>query len=362
MQEPRSVNHSRNVLAFTAIALIVLAHCVARVYPFGDDISIIGVDPFVFLFRTLLLAFAYMGVPFGLFLLGSRLLKDDYTNSEDVLSYYKRPFLKTLIAVEIWIILNGTFNAVFYWGAPHTLGEMSRQILFLDRPENMPQAWILYARLILMLAVPFLSMAVKRFTFRALLLPFFFALLTSMVLPYVSQFGLIFAGSENALSTVLPLSASGGYLAIYFVAGYYIDHKRELRDFPVFLLSLIFLLGFVPNVLTQTQAVSRGRLFQLHVSSPLLFLSSVAAFELIGRCASRPVMERAFASLSRVYLGVLFCHSIFLALFSALLQKTQLIYPVRLAILFPATLVSGYILAFLIEKLGRVGKVLLAAE
>lgn len=365
MVENPSGRHSMNVLACVSVALLVFAQCIGKVYPISSYGAVETIEPLVYLFRTVLLTIAYMGAPIGFILLGARLLSKDYESPEDLLAFYKKPFLKVLAAVEAWIVITAIVNFFYESGNEFQTSELLRQMTFISRPLNMPQSWVLYAILILFIAAPFIAVIVKRFTFRALSLPFFFALVTSMLIPFLGQVGLVYAGNAETYSVALPLSASGGYLCVYLVLGYYIDHKKELRDFPAFLLIVMFLISFVPNILLQTQALSREAFFPLWYTSPLLLISVMAAYELIRRAAERPAREgvqRAFSTLASLSAGVLLTNHLILTPLNSALSKLSLRYPLRLAILFILTLAASYALSFLIGKLGKAGKALLLIE
>ena len=199
-----------------AILLVVVCHCNERLYG-----KIAAPQLRITLSYSAFFALGRIGVPLFLFLTGSLVLSKLVKGNDDVASFYKRKLLP--------LVVSAALCTAFYY---------VRSILILDQPfdifqafrillllENCPRAVLWYLPMIIgiYIALPFVAVVFRNFTFRSFSLPLGVLLLVQFVLPFVSNISVVFGFSPIAGNSALDISFLGGAYGFYIIFGYFVQ-------------------------------------------------------------------------------------------------------------------------------------------
>lgn len=312
-----------------AILLVVVCHCNERLYG-----KIAAPQLRITLSYSAFFALGRIGVPLFLFLTGSLVLSKLVKGNDDVVSFYKRKLLP--------LVVSAALCTAFYY---------VRSILILDQPfdifqafrillmlENCPRAVLWYLPMIIgiYIALPFVAVVFRNFSFRSFSLPLGVLLIVQFVLPFISNISVVFGFSPIAGNSALDISFLGGAYGLYIVFGYFVqsgafDVRCKSRIVLVIGAVSYFLLV---ALLFISSVYQRG--YVLWYSDFLLLIASCCLYLLLfnylrlNRCHVIELVSRASFGIYLVHYAVI---DLFQSPFIAMSQMGALRYSASVSIL-----------------------------
>lgn len=329
-----------------AILLVVICHCNERL--FG---KIQAPQLRITLSYSFFFALGRIGVPLFLFLTGSLVLSKLVKGNDDVASFYKRKLLP--------LVVSAALCTAFYY---------VRSILILDQPfdifqafrillllENCPRAVLWYLPMIIgiYIALPFVAVVFRNFTFRFFSLPLGVLLLVQFVLPFVSNISVVFGFSPIAGNSALDISFLGGAYGLYIVFGYFVqsgafDVRCKSRIVLVIGAVSYFLLV---AMLFISSVCQRG--YVLWYSDLLLLIASCCLYLILfnylrlNRCHGIELVSRASFGIYLVHYAVI---DLFQSPFFVMSQMGALGYFASVSILSAIVFGTTFLLILIINK------------
>jgi len=288
-----------------ALLLVILTHAAQLAVPEGS---------FLYL---LLLSLGRLGVPLFLCLTGALILEKPFETGEDVKRFYKHNLLPLFVVTEIWNVIY--MVALNFSGHPISFNEGIGYLLFFHF-NPMPNFWYLPTILGIYLALPFVGMAVQKFSAKALALPMAVVFFGFVLIPTIN--GYMAALGRSQLEFVLDLSFLGGLFGLSILAGFYLN-RGLLEKVPAVILALIVVLGVVFSVFTETYLLENGESFDLWYDNLGVFVAGLALFELLHRTKKVSFPEKvsnAFEYLSKTTLPTYLIHILILRALHPLLK------------------------------------------
>jgi len=342
-----------------AILLVILTHSVEALY--GEyTITWIPMSLGSNLLRMTLMGLGRLGVPLFLCLTGALILSKKFETADDLKYFYRHNVFRLFLLIEVWNLI---YNFILA-GTRDNFDPLSflRCFFFLEIPD-MPNMWYMPMILGLYLGLPFVAMAVQRFSARDLALPFGAVLFACSIIPTLNAF-LGFHGSYK-LDVLADLSLLGGLYTLYIVAGYYIA-KGSLKNLGTGTVWILALGGFVFAYLTQTYTLEREyEWFFLWYNNLGVVLCGLSLFELFRRSPTRTVpagLEKSSYNLSRWSLGLYFLHILFVKFLTPLLAATSIRRIFLWLILWVAATAGSVLITALLQKVPWVNQYVLGIK
>ena len=311
-----------------AILCVVLCHAVENVYITIDwsNLSI-----FSQCFKIFTFTLGRIGVPIFLCISGSLLLRKNIEKEEGVIKFYKKNLLPLFIITELWIIIYYVFLCV--WNGTSFNFKVLLETLFFMRHSQVPNMWYMPMILGMYLAIPFLSIIVKRFSLRVMCIPMIVAGIYTILFPS------IFVFTQDAImnSRVLDISFLGGVYGLYILLGYYISRSDKIKEIPKFILWAIVGLCYVITVVNQIYLCNSNIDYNLWYNFLPLFVLGIAVFSLFKRMENISLKERwkkILYTISNWSLAIFFIHAIVIYLIRDFINAFQVMNPVKVILLF----------------------------
>lgn len=326
-----------------AILCVVLCHSVETAYA---NIKYASLSSFSQIFRIVFFSIGRLGVPIFLFLTGALVLKKQIETDEDIIKFYKKNLLPLLITVEIWNIIYNLFNWIR--GEEFSFEVLFKNILFFEQVD-MNNMWYMLMILGIYVAIPFISIIVKKVSFKTIIIPMFLVFVASSLLPSINVILEMFNIEQYKI--VLDLNFLGGVYGLYILCGYYINNNSLKKYNNIFLISM-FLLFFSITCIIQYWSYLKDINYNVWYDFVTLFVCSIFLFEIFNRVKN--VKKNIFISvteyLSKISLAIFFVHKIVLSFLIEGLSRFNLINPVECIILFIASFVLSVLIIYIISK------------
>lgn len=344
---------------FFAILMVVLCHATEFSYSFDIWFFTHYFTMHSWVERFLGMTLGRLGVPLLLCLTGALMLNRDYSDDEQIRSFYKKHFLRILICIESWIVLY-SFYLVWRNGLPF---DWRRTLGALTTLTQVPLGHMWYTPMLLgmYLTLPFVARAIRGVSFRVLaplLLISFFCFST---LPSLNLALQVFGISEQASG--LDLGFSGGLYGLYMLMGYAVVHRKVLRRIPTLGLWAGFLACVGLTSAFQYWRYDCGQPYKAWYEFSGIVIAGILLFELFRRSGGRehPQLDRVAAYFSRRSFAIYFLH---FPIMDALheLSVHALVSDVsfwQMLFLWSASLLGSLLACWLLERVKWIRKYLL---
>lgn len=198
-----------------AILLVILVHTTEGVYSFNLE-AMHGESLKAQFFSFTVFTLGRLGVPLFLFLTGYLILGRKFESTDDVLYFWKRKLLPMVLTFECWTLIFEVFG-VFFLKMPFHLADLIQKMLFL-KTSHMSHMWYMPMIIGMYLTLPFLSLVVRKFSKKILVITLIVCFLYYFILPDVNR--ILVAQGFRAMDNKLFLNYTGGYYGLYLVTGY----------------------------------------------------------------------------------------------------------------------------------------------
>lgn len=333
-----------DVIRFAAIVLVLICHSSEQAFSMSG-----GSAPMAVL-HTL----GRLGVPLFLFLTGALILKKDFSSSRSIILFYRKNLVSLLLTVEIWIVIYGCY--LFFCGQEFTFYDYIKCALFINDIPMM-HWWYIPAIIMIYVALPFASRAVRNLDIKGLALPFMLIVVLGFLLPTINSFLSIWGKGFQNVPDLAPL---GGFLFFYIVLGMYLIDERTMKLVSNFQLTLLAFLGVFGACLQEYLGLG------LWYNNFFIILTAVTITEFIFRLLSVPriksrvhEMKRELEVLSKTAFFVYFVHVPVLTFVERLASCLNLSLA-HFSVSFIGTLILSYLIAItgykLLDKMPRLRK------
>lgn len=342
MKKVKSRNKNYDMIRTIAIMLVVLCHCIEKIYFEFDYFKISGTSRF---FRIITSTIARLGVPLFLCLTGALILKKEFNDEKDVFKFYKKKLLPLIVTYELWNIIYSVFIYIDTGVFKHT--DLIQELIFV---KNIPVANIWYMPMIIgmYIGLPFLSMIIKKMNFKVIKIPFIISLVAFSIIPSINVIMNLF-GLTNYYN-ILDLSLLGGLYGVYIVSGYYIANEKVLSKVNTVILILIFIVMFGLTVFVQSLSNDKY-IYVVWYNFFSLMIAGITLFELLNRIK---IKNNIFVTinnyLSRISLGIYYIHIIFVTVLGDVILKIKMINPIRVGVLFELTFLFSVVVIYILSK------------
>lgn len=335
-----------------AIIAVVLCHATEGVYSLSlDYISSISVRSKIFAFTVF--TFGRIGVPLFLIISGYLLLDRTY-DSQKIIKFWKNNWLHLLICTWIWFAIYDLFIILFN---KNTLNVWTIiEDMFFFHEVNMGHVWYMPMILGMYILLPFVSIALKHIDNKLLLFPVLVFSIFSFVFPLVNIINNV-VRSDVPLSNQFSLGYSGGAYGLYFIFGYMVKKETFKRiKTPIFL--LITLLNFVLGVWLQIWSYANGVVYNMWYDCFLIMIVSVSLFEILSRLKN-VYFYSTVKAISYYSFPIYLIHNIIRQVIKTKINSIIIIPPLKVFLMWLITFVSALVIAYLINRIPRIGKFVL---
>lgn len=339
-----------------AIICVVLCHTVEICYFDGNLMSYSNQS---IIFYIIIHTIGRLGVPIFMFLSGYLILSRNYDDEQEIRKFYKKNLLSLLITTEIWIIIYNIYFAILNrkFNFKSTILEM----LFF---QNVPMSNMWYMPMILGIYVilPFLSLIVKSFSKKILIIPIIIDFMIFFILPTINI--ILSMLKKHTLGSILDVSFLGGAYGLYFVFGYYIKEGilNKIKKQNVVLISLI---SFICACYIQYLSYKNGNLNDIWYDSLFLFLCTLFLMGIFTKIKTYSISEKIMKNIekvSRLSLGIFFIHIIIENIFIKYIREININRPMKTMMLFVISFLLSYLITYLFSKIKLLRKFLIRVK
>ena len=347
-----------------AIISITLNHAVNRTYDnysnqYAQYLESSNLSTFI---KTFITVFSHVGVPLFLMLTGALIINRDFEKPETVKKFIKNNYLNLLITTEIWIFIMFWFIVTLFpknlilenGGISAGFESVIKCMFFTDwttsgvNQTSFASMWYMPMILSLYPLLPFISILIKKYSPKVLIIPMALSYLYLMVLPLINQ-QIIFLGGKTISSYLKNLNLPS-YFLIYIILGYFVDNGlfEKLKNHQVVILTI---LSFGLCFAYQWYAYSRPQNYLVDYNFPLLPIAAAFIFESTKRISHifnkcKPL----FTYISSVSFGIYFVHILIMDYIENNHDLSFMRYPVKMLSLELVAVVGSILIIFLLSK------------
>lgn len=333
-----------------AILSVVLCHSVESVY-FTIEWSTLSLSSQVF--KIVAYTIGRVGVPIFLFISGALLLRKNIENGEEIKKFYKKNLIPLLITTEIWNVIYYCFLCV-YKGNVFNFKIFIETLLFMKSSEA-PNMWYMPVILGIYVAIPFISIIVKKFNLKSMLVPIILVFICSVLLPTIS----IIAQDKTLGSTVLNISFLGGVYGLYVILGYYISSSDFIKKIPKYVICLITIVMLIITVLIQIYLWNMKIKYNIWYNFLPLFILSTIVFIFFKKNENLRINEKIYKiiyTISNQSLAIFFVHIIMRYLLKGFINSINIINPLKVILTFIILLLTSLIVVNILKKIKVIKK------
>lgn len=336
-----------------AIICVVLTHAIEAVF----YSNWIGLPRIYKSIAIILFTIGRLGVPIFLMLSGALLLNKKFETKKDIINFYKRNLIPLIVTVEIWNVLYYIF-LVFFENVKFCFSDLLKFLLFIKQID-LPNMWYMPMIIGIYIAIPFISIILKRFSFKELLIPVCIILFYRFLLPTLNP--ILISLNLERLGSVIDLNFLGSSYGLYIILGYYIYNFKLLRKMSFRKILGIIVLNFVLAILFQIFC-SIGyfkynvgtRNYRIWYDSIFILLCSVPIFELFLRAKTISWLNHICSDISKSALAIYFIHIIIQFL---ILNQLTMFFD-NLLVVFILLFIFNFLITYLLVYLFRDNKLI----
>ena len=185
--------------------------------------------------------------------------------------------------------------------------------------------------------LPYVSIIVKKFKFKEMLVPLIITFIVSFALPNLKQALIILGFSSEYITSIINMSFSGYQFGFYIIIGYYIYNYKLLKNIKAKTLWMIFTLSLIITTLFQVLCFSVYSDYRVSYDFAGIFVSSLCLFEIMCRITDEH-KKQIFEYISKISLSIFFVHR-------------PLFFILNKIIVFPCSIVLNIIIYYIIVLL-----------
>ncbi|MBQ8189548.1 MAG: acyltransferase [Lachnospiraceae bacterium] len=339
-----------NLTRSIAIACVVLCHATEAIYPFNiESMSTLNLTDQAYAFS--LFTLGRLGVPLFLFITGFLLL-DKVSDTVSGIKFWHKNFFNLLITTEIWIVIYHVFLCL-YNCEPFYITKLIKEMLFVSKID-LGHFWYMPMILSLYLFIPIFSVLLKNMDYRLFIFPTVICILYLFGTPILNV--LLICFHKKGIATVISLGFMGGVYGIYMLLGYFVK-KDFFKKIPSKYCIVLAILCFMATVSLQLISYHNSIRYNVWYDCAFILICSFCIFEIITRhCNPNPYhIWQFFAK---------YAFSVYLIHYPLIMLLTPYINeipsrPLRVWILFLTSFIGSLFIAYLINRLPKIGKWLL---
>lgn len=334
-----------------AIMCVVLCHSVELIYNMNLETWLI-LSQKARIYKTIMFTIGRLGVPIFLLLSGYLLLSKTYENDEDVFKFYKKNLLSLIITIEAWIIIYNVFLS-FYNKISFNIIDLVKEMTFFKAVPLM-NMWYMPMIIGIYIAIPYVSNAIKCFSFKSLKVPIITIFIIIFIIPTINII------VNKHIWNIIDTSFLGGIYGIYIVIGYFIQ-RDKLKDITKKRLLLITIISFLCSCLIQIYAFNNYIEYNIWYDSPFILICSTCLFELIKRLNNTKIPDKIInivTYISKISLGIFFVHVVVELILKDYIKIIPISNHFKVELLFVSSLIVCVIIVWLFSKIKMIRKVL----
>ena len=342
MKEIKTRNKNYDMIRTIAIMLVVFCHCVEKIFIEFDYFNINSMSR---IFKIVTFTIGRLGVPLFLCLTGALILKKEFNDEKDVLKFYKRNLLPLIVTYEIWNVIYSIF--IYIDTGVFKLSDLIHEMIFITRAP-VSNIWYMPVIIGMYVGLPFLSMIIKKISFKVVKIPFIISLVAFSIVPSINVIMSLY-GLSNYYN-ILDLSILRGLYGSYMLAGYYIANEKALKKINNKILLLIFIISFGLTVYVQSLSNEKYIYLVWYDFFPLM-ISGITLFELLNRIKiNNNIIVSITNFISKISLGIYYLHIILITIVGDFILKIKIINPFRVGILFELVFLSCIVIIYILSK------------
>ena len=335
-----------------AILMVVMCHATETVY----DMSLDGMRDIAFpskLFAFTVFAIGRLGVPLFMMITGYLLLDRTFDEAK-IARFWKNRWLNLLVCTLVWFVIYDLF-LTFYLYQPVSLTDIIGQMLFL-KPVEMSHVWFMSMILGMYILIPFVAIAISKFSGRILLFPVIIFSVFSFLFPTL-LIVLKILHVNWGYSVNFSGGFSGGTYGLFIIFGYLLK-KGLLKKVKTWILAVTFVFSFVIGDAFQLWAYSNEVEYNMWYTNVFLLIASVALFEMMSRMNVKK--ESSLISyISKYSFGIYLLHNIFVYMFLPIVMAMDFAMPLKVVSLYLICFAAAFTVAIVIGFIPKVGKYIL---
>lgn len=222
-----------------------------------------------------------LGVPLFLMITGSLILNKNFESKEDITYFYKNNLFNLVIVIMIWNIIYYVFN-IFYYNNQFSIKELLYVLLFM-KTSPMPHMWYMSMIIGMYLALPYVSVIVKKFDFKTILVPIATIITFFYLIPNFKTLLIFLEFKGTNIKTILDLNFFGGTYGIYIILGYYVYNQKIFQKIQTRYLVIGVILGLAISCIFQMIGYMSHSSYIIYYNFIGILLSGTLLFEMLRR-------------------------------------------------------------------------------
>ena len=335
-----------------AIACVVMCHSVeGKLYPLNPEFMSTVSMPSK-LFALTMYTMGRIGVPLFLLMTGYLLLDREY-DKEKTIKFWKTKCLSLFLVTELWILI---YNLGFYRydGIQISAVSVMKEMLLLNG-FSINHMWYMPVILGLYLALPIIANGLRSLDAKLILVPYVIVAVMFMGLPAMNM---MFQTMGYYIGhTMLSSGFTGGVYGLYLIGGYLLK-KGIFRQIKTAVLALIAGGSFVAAVILQVCLYEKGVNYPFFYENILLLIIGISIFELMSRVDKIP-MKKLINALSYYSFAIYLIHNPIAITAKNIFSTTVEVRQIGVLMVWTITMISSLLIAFLINKIPKVGSKIL---
>lgn len=340
-----------DILRAFAILAVILCHATEGIYKLNiESVTSMSIMSKFTAFTGFTLG--RTGVPVFLMISGYLLLDREYDKTRTI-RFWKNNWLKLLLCTEICFFVYELFLNCFFYQKLEP-GTIIEDLLFVHK-VNMGHVWYMPMILGMYVLIPFVASALKSFDVSVLKFPIVFFCAIAFGYPFVNVVNNAFQGEP--LSLQLSTGFSGGAYGLYMVLGYMVK-KGAFKNIKTSLVVVTGIVSFACAVGFQIWAYSRGCVYNVWYDCPFIMIAALMFFE----CGSRIKRVRLYGAVKLVsyYSFPLYLiHFMIRLLLLRYMADIEMMRCIKVLVVWTVSFVASLMIAVIINKIPRVGKLVL---
>ena len=249
-----------------------------------------------------------LGVPLFLMITGSLILNKKFETKEDIIHFYKSNLFNLVIVIMIWNIIYYIFN-MFYYESSFSLKDLLYVLLFM-KTSPMPRMWYMSMIVGMYLALPYISVVVKKFNFKSMLVPLITIITFFFLIPNLKTFLTFLEFKGTNIKTILDLNFFGGTYGIYIILVYYVYNQKIFENIKTKYLVMGTLFWLAISCVFQMIGYMNHSGYIIYYNFIGILVSGTLLFEILRRnekCLNK-YLENKITEISKFALGIYFVH------------------------------------------------------
>lgn len=291
-----------------------------------------------------------IGVPIFLMISGYLLLSREW-NQDNCIKFWKKNWLRLFICTEIWWVIYDV--VIFFMGVKKiTLLDFFENLLFVKIVE-FPHVWYMNMILGLYILIPFVGVALNKFSVKILKFPILFYLFYETIVPLLAAI-VKALGLQPIGSQILP-GFSGEVFGLYLIMGFLIYNKvfDKIENKWLIFISVFSIIGAVA---LQIWSLYCEQNYQIWYDNGLLLFASVPVMIIMSRITEYPKgIDAVCRSVAKHSFGIYLLHKLVLVVVHNFISIDVFPRSLCMVLQFTSVFLLTWILVALISRIPKVG-------